>query len=887
MQDNIYILPTQEPIEPEHISLHHLPAQLTPFIGREKEVAAACSLLLRPEIRLLTFTGTGGVGKTRLALQVATELLADFPDGVYFVSLAPISDPALVIPTIAQTFDLRETAAWFLLDLLKASLGEKHVLLLLDNFEQVLAAAPHLTDLLTSCPHLTILVTSRATLHVQGEHELPVPPLTLPDLNQLPPTEALSRYAAVALFVSRAQATKPTFQLTATNAHAVAEICARLDGLPLAIELAAARAKVLSPQMLLARLERRLQVLTQGSVDLPERQQTLRNTLAWSYDLLSPQEQRLFRQLTAFIGGFTLEAVEAVCKTLGDEPMHVLEGVASLLDKNLVHQTVQEREEEPRFVLLETIREYGLERLAEAGETEATREAHAAYYLALAEEAEPYLKGAEQNRWFARLEQERANLRTALSWLLERAPMEGQAEEGRGQAERALRLCVALFWYWYWYGYSREGWSFLEQALTMRKGVDRSLQARMLSTAGFLLWQLDDLERAEALTGESLALYRELGETAGVADALLLLAAVARNRSQYALARSQLEEAKALFQHVGDTWKRGQCLTDLARIAIVQGEYDRARALLEENLAFYRALGDQLYIAWVLYHLAHVLFESQSDLTRAAALAEQSLALNREANATSCSADPLGLLGEIYLVQGEQTRARERAEERVAIERELGTGWGIALASIGLARILASQGDRAAARALFQESLALLHKIGNKVFIAACLEGLGAVGVVQGQPAWAARLWGVAEALRQHIGAPLPPVYRAEYERSVAATRAQLGEQAFAAAWAEGRAMTPEQALAAQGPVTLPQSFPAAPSSTPQAKSPTTSPDGLSARELEVLRLLATGLTDAQIAEQLVLSLHTVHAHLRTIYSKLGVTSRSAATRYAFEHQLV
>ncbi len=474
-------------------------------------------------------------------------------------------------------------------------------------------------------------------------------------------------------------------------------------------------------------------MLTGGTQDAPTRQQTLRNTIEWSYNLLNAQEQRLFRRLSIFVGGCTLEAVEAICAALDGEAGRVFEEVASLLDQSLLQQTESEGEE-PRLMMLETIREYGLEALTTSGELEVTQEAHALCYLALAEQAEPQLKGAEQNRWFARLEQERENLRTALSWLLERARRQVQAEEGREQAERALRLCTALFWFWYWYGYFREGWSFLEQALTMWKGVDRSLQARTLSTAGRLLWQLDDPERAEALTGESLALYRELGDTAGVADALFLLGRVARERSQYALARSQLEEAKALFQHVGDTWKRGQCLTELARIATAQGEYDRARALLEESLALYRALGDQLYIAWVLHLLACVLFESQSDLTRAAALAEQSLALDREADAKSCSGDPLWLLGEIHLVQGEQTRARELAEEGVAICRELGVGWRDVIAFITLARILASQGDRAAARALYLESLTLLHTIGNNVFVAACLEGLGAVGAVQGQP---------------------------------------------------------------------------------------------------------------------------------------------------------
>ena len=880
MQDNIYILPLPEPTELGRTSTHNLPVQLTSLLGREHEVAAACALLHRPEVRLLTFTGTGGVGKTRLALQVATELLADFPDGVSFVSLAPISDSALVIPTIAQTFDLKETPARPLLDLLKASLRDKHLLLLLDNFEQVLPAARHLTDLLTSCPHLTILVTSRATLHVGGEHEFPVPPLTLPDLNQLPPTEALSGYAAVALFVARSQATKPTFHLTSTDAHAIAEICVRLDGLPLAIELAAARSKLLPPQALLTRLEHRLTLLTSGGQDAPVRQQTLRNTLAWSYDLLSPQEQRLFRQLSVFVGGCTLEAVEVVCKTLGDETMHVLEGVASLLDKNLVQQTVQEREEEPRFVLLETIREYGLERLAQAGETEATREAHAAYYLALAEEAQPYLQGAEQTRWFARLEQERENLRVALSYLLERARMEMQAEWGREQAERALRLCVALFPFWYNRMYFREGWSFMERTLELGEGVVASLRARVLYNAGFLLWDMDDQGRVEALAGESLTLYRELGDTAGMARALTLVGAVAWLRGQYAAARVQIEEAGALFQQAGDTWGRGRCLTELARIATAQGEYDRARALLEESLALYRALGDKQRIGWVLCLLGRVLFESQGDLTRAAALAEQSLALQREVGAKYFIHEPLRLLGEIRLAQGEQTRARELAEESVETEEDIGGGGLAASALICLARVIAAQGDHAAARALYQESFPLLHKLDNKERIATCLEGLGAVGAVQGQPAWAARLWGAAETLRQHIGAPLPPVYRTDYEQAVTAACSALGEKAFAAAWSEGRTMTPEQALAAQGQPILP-------TPTPPTRPAATYPAGLTVREVEVLRLVAQGLTDAQIAEQLVISPRTVNNHLTSIYGKIQVSSRSAATRYAIEHHLL
>jgi predicted ATPase len=439
---------------------HTLPVPPTPLIGRELQVASILRLISREEVRLVTLTGAGGTGKTRMALRVAAELSDAFPDGVYFVNLAPISDPELVIATIAHVLDVKDVAGQPILDLLKASLHEKHLLLLLDNFEQVVDAAVQVAMLLTSCPKLKMIVTSRMALHVQAEYEFAVPPLTLPDPKRLTDVEALSQYEAVALFIQRAQAVKPEFYLSNANAPAVAEICVRLDGLPLAIELAAARIKVLPLQALLARLGQRLAVLTSGVRDVPARQQTLRNTIEWSYQLLQASEQRLFRRLSIFVNGCALDAVEAVCAALDSDPTarQVLDGVASLVDKNLLQPAEQERNE-PRLVMLETVREYGLELLSESEEMEMTRQAHAAYYLVLAERAESELQGTHQALWEGWLELEYDNLLAAWKWAIE------QGKQGQ-RVEMVMRLNGLLQRLWFDLGHVNEGQSFYKRALS-------------------------------------------------------------------------------------------------------------------------------------------------------------------------------------------------------------------------------------------------------------------------------------------------------------------------------------------------------------------------------------------------------------------------------------
>ena len=774
---------------------NNLPIEPTLFIGREREVAALSRLLARSDVRLLTLTGPGGVGKTRLALQVAAEVSDGYADGVFVVPLAPLTDPEQVMEAIAQVLSIPDVSGPSLLGQVQRALKSKQMLLVLDNFEQVASAALMVAELLATCPSLKIVVTSRVALHVRAEREFAVPPLALPDLKRLPDLVTLSQYEAVALFIERAQAVKADFQVTNATAPAVAGICARLDGLPLAIELAAARAKYSPPQMLLARLEQGLSVLSGGARDLPARQQTLRAAIAWSYELLSQQEQLLFRRLAVFVDGWHWPAAEQVCRAAGGLAGDILEGLESLMDKSLLRQEGQD-DGEPRWWMLQTLREFGLEVLARAGEIEASRRAHAEYYLTLAEQAGPRLRGSEQERWFARLEQEHENLRAALSFLLERAQRQPSSRQGQEPAEQVLRLCAALHVFWYQRGYLWEGQSFLEQALAVRSGVKASVQAQVLSDAAAMAFTIDDFERAETLGEESLALYRTRDDRAGIATCLSLLGSVARVWGQYPLAAARLEEAAALFRAQGNSWESSLNLSEWARVATDQGQYEHAQTLLEACVALSQELGEQPRVDWARYLLARLLFVSQRDPEQAQQLAEQSLAHFEEQGIGWMRAFALGLLGQMHLARGEWTQARVKLEESAVFQQETGSRGDSIEPLLSMARAAVAQQDLVEAHRRCQESLRIQVALGIQALVPACLEVVGMLLVAQARALEAVELWGTAEALREVLGVPMYPVERADYEQAVAAARKQLGEEASARAWQKGRITPVEQVIA-------------------------------------------------------------------------------------------
>jgi predicted ATPase/class 3 adenylate cyclase/uncharacterized protein HemY len=867
----------------------NLPAQLTSFVGREKEGADIKQLLANH--RLITLTGPGGTGKTRLALHVAAEVLEAFPDGVWLVELAPLADPALVPRSVAGVLGLREEAGRPVLATLTDYLSARNLLLILDNCEHVVEACAQLGDaLLPACPSLRILASSREALGIAGEAPFRVPSLRTPDPRRLPSTKTLTQYDAVRLFVERGAAALPGFTVTDANAPALAQVCVRLDGIPLALELAAARVSVLRVEQIATRLDDRFRLLTGGSRTAVPRQQTLRALIDWSYDLLAEPERVLLRRVAVFAGGWTLEAAEAVCGGQGSgvrdqgssqtpptpdprpltpvldglDHYDVLDVLTQLVNKSLV---VAEREQghETRYRLLETIRQYALERLATSGETDAILQQHLAYFVQLAERAEPHLRTFDMVMWLDRLEVELDNLRTALEW----------AQETDGEA--ALRLAAALWWFWHIRGNRKEGCVWLERALSI-EATERGeqpiwparamIRGKALNVAGFEWLDQGETEKCTVFSEESLAIFRELGPAGkrGMAYALLNLGEVAQEQDM-AQAKSLSEEGLALFREAGDKFGMAECLNVLGYHALVDGDHERARAIWEENLALRKEIGDTDGIAYVYSMLGYLAFRqgdyqraitlyeeslagyrevgniyyaaralsfigeaarAQGDYGQAATITETALAISREAGDQVATAMVMGDLGTVAWSQGDYRQAVERFEEQLAMGRRMSDKIVIPNARFGLAGVARSQGDYtqaakmyeellafvnwkpdalyglgrvarsrgeyASARTLHAEALAVWQAAGMRFGVPLSLEAFASLATAQNQLERAARLFGAAEASQELFR--LSPADRADHDRDVAAVRAALGEAAFAAAWAAGRAITMEQALA-------------------------------------------------------------------------------------------
>jgi predicted ATPase/serine/threonine protein kinase len=712
-----------------------LPPQRTVLLGRSLELERIGELLLGSNTRLLTLTGPGGTGKTRLAMQAADNLAPRFEGGLTFVNLAPIADAALVVSAVARALGVRESGDLPLEQAIAEHLrGRGRTLLLIDNFEQVADAAILVQELLDACPELNVLVTSRQALRIYGEQEFPVPPLPLPSPGALFSTTTLMECASVALFVQRAAAGRPDFTLTPKNAAAVVEICCRLDGLPLAIELAAARVKILPPAELLTRIERPLELLTGGARDLPERQQTLRQAIKWSYDLLPAPEQTLFRRLSVFAGGATLEAIEAVCDTTEDLGIDVLAGVTALVDNSLLVQRAAE-EREPRFVMLETFREYAREQLIEHGEDQATARAHAAYMLVLAEEEHLGMSPGERESWLRLCDSEADNFRAASRALI-----------AAGDADWALRLGVALFRFWEQRDHLTEGRETLNRMLAMDSAASRTrLRARALYCAAVLADIQAELDIAQALGSEACDIYREIGDTHGLATATIVRAFQQQRRGHHQAALALFAETASLWTELGDRTAVDLAKSNMAHAAKNAGEFETARQLLEVVIESTRARGDVSGFAFALNGL-----------------------------------------GDVAAAQGDVESARRYHHESLERYREIGDRWGIARVLTDLANVALQAEDYTHADASIKAALRAFRELGHQRGVARQLESLSWCATCQSRDEEAVALASAAAAIRQRIAAPAKSDERQRIERTLAQARARLSAEAYERAWREG-----------------------------------------------------------------------------------------------------
>ncbi|MFA9407002.1 MAG: tetratricopeptide repeat protein, partial [Anaerolineales bacterium] len=832
------------PLKSLDARLNNLPTPPTILIGREAELQSAQDLLCRPDVRVLTLSGPGGIGKTRLGLQLASDLLDQFDDGIFFVPLAPVADPMLVPSTIAQTLGVRNTGSQPVLEAVGNYLGSQQVLLFLDNFEHVQDASHELVRVLDICPNLKMLITSREILNIRGEHEFPVGPLPSPELPSSVSLDQVRLIPAVELFSQRAQAVKPNFIIDNQNAHAVAEICTRLDGLPLAIELAAARVKMFAPDALLGRLVdaeggSTLAVLSRGPRDAPERHRTLVAAMEWSYELLNHDEKNLLQALSVFSGGFTLSAAEKVCCSRGGTSSEntiltqreaILENLASLMDKSLIMQD-EGYEGQARFSMLGLIRDFSREKLKENEWEVEIRKRHADYFLAVVEDAKPKLMGSEQEEWLERLEIEHNNIRSSLRWLIDRAEDEsGDAEDA---ASSALRMSGDLWRFWDTHGHNREGREWFREIFSLTdassiEGVDALIGAAMLARrlslideatqyynqglasarelnykAGIaeILGGLGYLEEykgakgetADELYRESLELWRETGDKRGVATALGPLAQRAASDYDFEKATSLFEESLSLFREVGDKREIAGALWNLGQISVSLGRYEKAAEMYRESYALYEELNDLHGVATQLRSLGEIA-RMVGDLRRAHEQFIEALDTFRSIGDTRCSSIALSGLGETALDQEEATAAIAFALEALSISREIGFQRTEARVLRLLGRCDLAQGDLESARGRYHMSLKIERGLDDLQGIAECLEGFAFIAFIRTEYVVAVQIIHASEALRDRLRTPLPSRETLEFESWKIEARAELGEKEYETARSTGTELTVKQA---------------------------------------------------------------------------------------------